>query len=190
MLRTMRTIGVLVALAVVMSAGVARAATDGRSDGRKNFQLFKAVADKINRYDRMTIFDSVDIGVKDGVVTLTGDVTNPLKRDEIGEEVAKVDGVLTLKNDIVVLPVSPFDDQLRARLARSIYGNSNFSSNRGAIPSIRIIVENGHVTLTGVVNSDFDRQLAQTIARQQSGVFSVKNELKTDAEMKAAREKI
>src|SRR5476649_1254183 len=103
MLRTMRTIGVLVALAVVMSAGVARAATDGRSDGRKNFQLFKAVADKINRYDRMTIFDSVDIGVKDGVVTLTGDVTNPLKRDEIGEEVAKVDGVLTLKNDIVVL---------------------------------------------------------------------------------------
>src|SRR5476649_403000 len=99
MLRTMRTIGVLVALAVVMSAGVARAATDGR----KNFQLFKAVADKINRYDRMTIFDSVDIGVKDGVVTLTGDVTNPLKRDEIGEEVAKVDGVLTLKNDIVVL---------------------------------------------------------------------------------------
>ena len=186
MLRRMRTIGVLVALAVVMSAGVARAAVDGQ----KNFQLFKAVADKINRYDRMTIFDSVDIGVKDGVVTLTGDVTNPLKRDEIGKEVAKVDGVRTLNNNIVVLPVSPFDDQLRARLARSIYGNSNFTSNRGAIPSIRIIVENGHVTLTGVVNSEFDRQLAQTIARQQPGVFSVKNELKTDAEQKAALEKL
>ena len=79
---------------------------------------------------------------------------------------------------------------IRARLARSIYGNSNFSSNRGAIPSIRIIVDNGHVTLTGVVNSDFDRQLAETIVRQQSGVFSLKNALKTDAEVKAAREKL
>jgi hyperosmotically inducible protein len=186
MLKQMRRIGALVAIAVMVSAGVARAS----SEERKDFQLFRAVADRVNRYDRMTIFDSIDIGVKDGVVTLTGDVTNPIKRDEIGKEVAKIDGVRTLKNNIAVLPVSPFDDQLRARLARSIYGNSNFSSNRGAIPSIRIIVENGHVTLTGVVNSDFDRQLAQTIARQQSGVFSVKNELKTDAEMKAAREKL
>jgi hyperosmotically inducible periplasmic protein len=186
MLKQLRRIAALVAIAVMVSAGVARAS----SEERKDFQLFRAVADRVNRYDRMTIFDSIDIGVKDGVVTLTGDVTNPIKRDEIGKEVAKIDGVRTVKNNIAVLPVSPFDDQLRARLARSIYGNSNFSSNRGAIPSIRIIVENGHVTLTGVVNSDFDRQLAQTIARQQSGVFSVKNELKTDAEMKAAREKL
>jgi hyperosmotically inducible protein len=186
MLKQLRRIGALVAIAVMVSAGVARAS----SEELKDFQLFRAVADRVNRYDRMTIFDSIDIGVKDGVVTLTGDVTNPIKRDEIGKEVAKIDGVRTVKNNIAVLPVSPFDDQLRARLARSIYGNSNFSSNRGAIPSIRIIVENGHVTLTGVVNSDFDRQLAQTIARQQSGVFSVKNELKTDAEMKAAREKL
>jgi len=186
-LKKMRGIGALVALSVMLSGTLARAS----SGEPKDFQLFNAVADRVNRYDRMTIFDSIDIGVKDGVVTLTGEVTNPIKRDEIGKEIAKVDGVRTLKNNIAVLPVSPFDDQLRARLARSIYGNSNFSSNRGAIPSIRIIVDNGHVTLTGVVNSDFDRQFAEeTIVRQQSGVFSLKNELKTDAEVKAAREKL
>jgi hyperosmotically inducible periplasmic protein len=187
MLRRIGGIAALVAVAVMLSASVARAAA---ADERKDFQVFKAVADSVNRYDRITIFDSVDIGVKNGVVTLTGKVTNDLKRDEIGKQVAKVDGVRKLNNNIAVLPLSPFDDQLRARLAKVIYGNTNFTSNRGAVPSIRIIVENGHVTLTGVVNNDFDRQLAQTLVKEQSGVFSVKNELKTDAEMKAALEKL
>jgi hyperosmotically inducible periplasmic protein len=123
MLRRMREIGALVAVAVMLSAGVARAAS---AEGPKDFQVFKAVADSVNRYDRMTIFDSIDISVKDGVVTLTGDVTNDLKRDEIAKRVAKIDGVQKLNNNIAVLPLSPFDDQLRARRSNAICGNTNF----------------------------------------------------------------
>ena len=184
MLSTMKKTCVLVALGVVLAATTAQG-----SEGRKNLQVFNDVAASINRYDRLTIFDDVNIGVKDGDVTLTGEVTLPLKRDDIEKRVAKVDGVQAVRNRITVLPVSPFDDQLRVRLARSIYGNYNFWNYGGANPSIHIVVENGHVTLAGVVNSELDRRLAESTATQ-FGVMSLKNELKTDAEIKEALERL
>ena len=84
-------------------------------------------------------------------------------------------------------PVSLLDDELRNRIARSIYGNSNFWDY--AImrnPPIHIVVERGHVTLTGVVRSNVDRMLARSLANQFSA-FSVTSKLKTDAEVNDAR---
>ena len=94
-----------------------------------------------------------------------------------------------VRDQIGVLSVSGFDDELRARIARSIYGNSNFW-NYGIMPNppIHIVVEHGRVTLTGVVQSDVDRMLARSLATQ-FGALSVKNDLKTDAEVQAALEK-
>jgi predicted kinase len=86
-----------------------------------------------------------------------------------------------------VLPVSLLDDALRNQVARSIYGNSNFWDY--AImrnPPIHIVVEGGHVTLTGVVRSNVDRMLARSLANQFSA-FSVTSKLKTDSEMNDAR---
>jgi hyperosmotically inducible periplasmic protein len=122
-------------------------------------------------------------------VTLTGKVTMPFKRDEIEKRVAKVNGVKTVRDDLGVLPVSTFDDQLRVRIARLIYGNPNFW-NYGIMPNppVHILVEHGRVTLTGVVNSEVDRMLARSLA-SQTGALSVSNELKTDAEMQAILEK-
>ena len=80
----------------------------------------------MQRYAQFTIFDDVNANVKDGVVTLTGKVTMPYKRDDIEKRVAKVDGVRSVNDQITVLPVSQFDDELRYRIARSIYNNSNF----------------------------------------------------------------
>ena len=123
------------------------------------------------------------------MVTLTGKVTMPYKRNDIEKRVAKVDGVREVDNEITVLPVSQFDDELRYRIARSIYGNSNFWNYAiMANPPIHIVVEHGRVTLTGVVQSNVDRMLARSLATQ-FGAFSVKNELKTDAEVREALEK-
>jgi osmotically-inducible protein OsmY len=58
-----------------------------------------------------------------------------------------------------------------------------------ANPPIHIVVERGRVTLTGVVNSEVDRMLARSLAATQFGAFSVKNELKTDAEVRESLEK-
>ena len=89
-----------------------------------------------------------------------------------------------------MLPVSQFDDELRFRIARAIYGNSNFWRYGSMVnPPIHIIVENGRVTLEGVVNSNVDRMLARSIA-SSFDAFSVTNNLKTDAEAKAELEKI
>jgi hyperosmotically inducible protein len=175
-----------VAGSLVLSATVANAAS---IEPKKDFQVLKAVATSVDRYTQFTIFDDVSANVKDGVVTLTGKVTMPYKRDDIEKRVAKVDGVRTVRDQIEVLPVSQFDDQLRYRIARSIYGNSNFW-NYAIMPNppIHIVVEHGRVTLTGVVNSDVDRMLARTLA-SQFGAFSVTNALKTDAEMREALEK-
>jgi len=170
-------------------AVTANAALAGSIEPRKDFQVFKDVAASVDRYTQFTIFDDVSASVKDGVVTLTGKVTMPYKRSDIEKRVAKVDGVVTVRDQISVLPVSQFDDELRYRIARSIYGHSNFW-NYAIMPNppIHIVVEHGRVTLTGVVASEVDRMLARSLATQ-FGALSVTNALKTDAEMREALEK-
>jgi hyperosmotically inducible protein len=176
----------MMAAGLVLMANVALAAS---IDTRKDFQVLKDVATSVERYTRFTIFDDVSASVKDGVVTLTGKVTMPFKRDDIEKRVAKVNGVATVRDEITVLPVSQFDDELRYRIARSIYGHSNFWNYAiMANPPIHIVVERGRVTLTGVVGSNVDRMLARSLA-SQFGAFSVTNDLKTDAEMREALEK-
>ena len=176
----------MMAAGLVLMANVALAAS---IDTRKDFQVLKDVATSVERYTRFTIFDDVSASVKDGVVTLTGKVTMPFKRDDIEKRVAKVNGVITVRDEITVLPVSQFDDELRYRIARSIYGHSNFWNYAiMANPPIHIVVERGRVTLTGVVGSNVDRMLARSLA-SQFGAFSVTNDLKTDAEMREALEK-
>ena len=156
---------------------------------RKDLQVFNDISAAVNKYPFFTIFDDVSASVENGNVTLTGKVTQPYKRDEIEKRVAKIDGVQHVVNQLQVLPVSGFDEELRYRIARSIYGHSNFW-NYAVMPNppIHIVVEHGRVTLTGVVNNEVDRMLARTLA-SQFGAFSVTSALKTDAEMREALEK-
>lgn len=157
---------------------------------RQNLAVFDDVAKTVHRYVHFTVFDDVSASVDRGVVTLTGNVTMPYKRTDIEKRVARVDGVREIQNKIEVLPVSLFDDELRYRIARAIYGHSSFW-HYAAMPNppIHIVVEHGRVTLTGVVNSEVERMLARSLA-STFGALSVKNELKTDAEVKAERERM
>jgi hyperosmotically inducible protein len=155
---------------------------------RKDLQVFNDVATAVNRYEWFTIFDAVSAGVKDGVVTLDGKVTMPYKKTDLEKRVAKVAGVSSIVNKIDVLPVSSWDDQLRYRIARAIYGNANFwNYAASANPPIHIVVEHGRVTLTGVVQSDVEKMLARSLVTQD-GVFSVTNKLQTEAEARAQLE--
>jgi hyperosmotically inducible protein len=157
---------------------------------REDLQVFRDVSKQVLRYSRFTIFDSVHASVNEGVVTLTGKVTMPFKSTDIAKRVSKVEGVREVHNQIEVLPVSIYDDELRYRIARSIYGNSSFWNYAAmANPPIHVIVERGHVTLEGVVNNNVERMLARSLASQHLA-FSVTNNLKTDAEMKAELEKL
>jgi hyperosmotically inducible protein len=155
---------------------------------RQDLRVFNEIADQVNRYTQFTIFDSVSASVDRGRVVLEGSVTMPYKRDDIERRVRRIPGVETVENGIEVLPVSQFDDELRFRIARAIYGHSSFWNYAAmANPPIHIIVNRGRVTLTGVVNSNVERMLARSLATG-FGEFEVKNELKTDAEMREAIE--
>ena len=138
------------------------------------------VADTVQRYPNFTIFDDVNIEISNRVVTLTGRVMTPKKKEEIGVRVSKVDGIRTLVNDIQVLPVSQMDSSLRLRVAQAIYGHPSFWHYASmANPPIHIVVENGRITLTGYVSSEVERSLAFALA-QVNGSFGVKNELRLD----------
>lgn len=141
--------------------------------------LLQAVAQSVRTYPRLTIFDDVEAEVDGGVVTLTGQVTLQQKRDELGARVASLSGVRQVRNDIVVLKASSRDDTLRRKIARAIYGNPAFWRYAAMPhPPIHILVEDGHVRLTGVVPSDVDRALAQSLATGH-GESGVTNALRT-----------
>jgi hyperosmotically inducible periplasmic protein len=129
---------------------------------------------------RVTIFDSIRMEIiDDGVVVLTGKVTVPHTRESAAARAGAVPGVREVRNRIEVLPASPFDDSLRSQLARAIYGNTAFRAYASMPnPPIHIIVEDGRVTLEGVVRTEVDRLLAGSIARS-SEALEVRNELRT-----------
>ncbi len=156
---------------------------------RKDLQVFNDIANQVNRYTQLTIFDSISADVHDGRVVLSGWVTMPYKKDDLERRVRKVAGVEMIDNKIGVLPVSHFDDELRFRIARAIYGHSLFWGYANMInPPIRVVVNRGRVSLEGVVQSNVERMLARSLA-SGFGAFEVKNSLKTDAEVREAMER-
>ena len=155
-----------------------------------NLQTLRAVQKQVLEYPHFTIFDTVNAQVDNGTVRLTGKVTMPYKRDDIENRVRQAAGVQRIDNELEVLPVSQFDDELRVGIARAIYSNPAFRQAAVmANPPIHVIVENGHVTLDGVVLNDLDRAIARSIAGSFPA-FSVDNQLKTEAEIKEELEHI
>jgi osmotically-inducible protein OsmY len=152
---------------------------------RRDVKLADDIGRAVTGYVRLTIFDDINATVENGMVVLTGRVTMPYKKDDLEKRIAGIDGIRGVRNDIGVLPVSQFDDELRYRVSRAIYGNPSFWNYAAmANPPIHIIVEGGHVTLAGVVNSNVERMLARSLATGL-GELSVTNALKTDAEIKS-----
>jgi hyperosmotically inducible protein len=149
--------------------------------GESDQRVAEAIARDIRNYVFYSIYDDVNVRVNNGVVTLTGRVTMPYKAAEMAELASRVGGVREVRNEIDTLPVSTFDDQLRYAIASQIYRDSMFW--KYAIqpnPPIHIVVENGRVTLTGVVNSEIEKRQAGIIARSTFGTLGVDNQLRVE----------
>ena len=169
------------ALLVALLGVAVPAAAQDRPDSR----ITRDIVRNVNNYSHFTIFDDVNFTIENGLVTLTGKVTMPYKKDDIGRRISGVDGVREVLNRIDVLPVSTFDDNLRHRIAKAIYGSPSFWNYAAmANPPIHIIVDRGRVTLTGVVTSEVERMLARSLATGW-GELSVSNELRTDVDVKS-----
>ncbi len=125
------------------------------------------------------VFDDLSYSVDNGVVTLSGYVTQPVVKSDAERSVKHLAGVTQVINNIRVLPLSTFDNRIQMAEYRSIYGFGGlYRYGLGTQPSIHIIVDNGHVTLVGVVDNQGDKNLANIRANTVFGVFSVTNNLR------------
>lgn len=132
-------------------------------------------------YDRIgydNLFNYVTVDVKNGVATLSGETRTDVGRDSAAALVTRTPGVKDVVNNVKVAPVSTFDDAIRIRATRAIYGDSVLG-RYGTDPArpIRIVVDRGKVTLFGTVDNAMDKQIAGMRANQVFGVFSVQNNL-------------
>ena len=127
------------------------------------------------------VFDNLEYSVNGNAVTLMGQVTRPTLRNDAESAVKHIEGVEEVDNKIRVLPLSPLDDRIRTAAFRSVYGQPGLDRYAlQAVPPIHIIVENGHLTLVGVVASQGDKDLAGIRASTVGGVFSVENKLRAE----------
>jgi hyperosmotically inducible protein len=127
------------------------------------------------------VFDNLAYKIEGDTVTLYGQVVRPTTKSDAARRVAKLQGVERVVNNIEVLPLSSFDNDLRRALYRRIFSTGGlYRYAMGANPSIHIIVNRGQVTLEGVVGSEMDRNLAGIAANGVFGAFSVQNNLRVE----------
>ncbi|HTP31469.1 MAG TPA: BON domain-containing protein [Candidatus Acidoferrales bacterium] len=194
---------VAVWLALCSESGIAQKAALPGADARQKevLRIAQEVRKRIVSLPEFGVFDNLTFGIKENTVILRGLASRPILKSSAENVVKKIEGVENVDNQIEVLPLSPNDDRIRASVYVSIYGYAplqRYTSNRGGgrtgmsvaraaggitndppmgFHAIHIIVKNGNVTLTGVVDNDGDLAMAEMRANSVSGVFSVENEL-------------
>lgn len=163
--------------------------------------IVKKIRDKLTSLPDYSVFDSLRFAFKGKTVVLKGYASRPTLKSEAGKVVNGIEGVEGVENEIQVLPPSPNDDRIRVAVYRRIYSQPTLRKYTSAAPgfgegpsvareaggitadppigyhAIHIIVNNGNVILTGVVDSKTDADVASIQANSTPGVFSVDNDL-------------
>ena len=169
-------------IAVGLSAAPMFAATpDPNEQSLKDLQLKEKIRKELVMLPYYGVYDNLTFELNGGAVILTGQAVRPITRSDAEHRVKKVEGVQSVINNIEVLPLSSFDDAIRVRAYRAVFRTGGlYRYAQGANPSIHIVVNNGRVTLEGVVSNASDSDLAFIAANGVSGVFSVTNNLRVE----------
>jgi hyperosmotically inducible protein len=176
---------VVTVLSVIASVGTSAAGkrTQGPvppDRGSQNYEqwLTREVGHQLVQVPWLSVFDNLQYSVKGSEVTLSGQVWQPVTKDDAETAVKGIEGVTKVNNNIEVLPLSPFDDEIRRAEYRAIYGAPELQRYAmGVLPSIHIIVKGGHVTLVGTVDNEMDKNVAEIRAKSVPNVFSVDDQL-------------
>ena len=168
-------------LITLMALALVSLAPLGVMAQRGNSQLSDRVRHELVMLPYYGVFDNLAYSINGGTVTLYGQVIQPTTRSSAEGVVKRLPGVTRVVNNIKVLPLSSFDNRIRTATYRSIARTSSlYRYLQGGNPSLHIVVDNGHVTLEGVVSGQGDRTLAYMAANQVPGVFSVTNNLRVE----------
>jgi len=169
---------ILAAVALLVAPRASAKTEDAPAISPDSAVLQKEVRHELRMLPFYSVFDNLAYRVDDGIVTLSGQTVRPVTKSDAETVVKGIKGVSKVVNEIEVLPVSFFDDQIRRAELRAIYSYPTLQRyGLGTQPSIHIIVKNGHVTLDGVVDNEADRDVAFLRANAVSNVFSVTDNL-------------
>ncbi len=169
-------LAVALAGALLASPGFSKSANSVQPD------LVKKVRHELLMLPYYNIFDNLSYRIDGGVVTLFGQVRRPVLKSDAENVVKRIEGVEQVNNQIEVLPLSTFDDRIRAAAARAIYNFGPLTRySYGSLPPIHIIVKNGNITLEGVVANEMDKNIAGIRANGVFGAFAVTNDLRVES---------
>jgi len=153
----------------------------GQPGARSEDRITREVRHELVMLPYYGVFDNLAYRVTGSTVTLLGQVTRPTLKSDAGNVVKNIEGVEKVDNQIQVLPLSSMDDRIRLAEYRAIYSYAGLDRYAlQAVPPIHIIVDNGKVTLEGVVANQADKDAANVRANTVSGVFSVVNNLRVE----------
>ena len=156
-----RTLGRFLMAAALLAGGAVASTKGGANLPQSDSDIAKNVRHEVVMYSHYSIWDDLSFRVANGNVDLQGVVSQPFKKQDLERLVHRVPGVVSVTNDIKVLPLSSMDDRLRLQVANAIYRDPIFRGySMMALPPIHIIVDNGRVTLTGTVSTDMEKQIA------------------------------
>jgi hyperosmotically inducible periplasmic protein len=194
---SIRSLLVVTAFYVIASAGTLTWAKAPQGPvppdrGSQSYErwLTREVGHQLIQVPWLSVFDNLQYSVHGSEVTLSGQVWQPVTKDDAQTAVKGIEGVTKVNNNIEVLPLSPMDDQSRRAEYRAIYGAPELQRYAmGVLPSIHIIVKNGHVTLVGTVDNEMDKNVAEIRAKSVPNVFSVEDELQVRSARTATESK-
>jgi osmotically-inducible protein OsmY len=140
--------------------------------------LEQRVREEVSSLPYYSVFDNLAFQVDGGRVTLTGQVSQAVVKEDAERAVSRLPGVISVSSQIEVLPLSRIDDRIRRDVYYAVYGYGPLQRyGAGLHPAIRIVVKNGHVLLVGTVANAADRAIVLQRANAVPGVFSVSNRL-------------
>ena len=174
------------ALLLAMTGATAFAASNTKTSAPNGSDQYEAwptnqVRHQLVMLPWLSVFDNLEYRVEGNKVVLSGEVVRPVLKDDAANAVKHIEGVEAVENNIEVLPLSNFDNQIRRQELRAIYGFPSLQRyGLGTMPSIHIIVKNGHVTLEGVVSDQGHKDVAGIRANGVANVFSVTNNLRVE----------
>ena len=175
MTKNIRLFALSLAVMAFSVTGIMAATVSGESQKT----LEKQIQTKILTMPYYGVFDSIAFQIDGGTVILSGKVYNGINRKTAQSRVSRLKGVTEVINNIEILPPSNFDDRIRRATVRGLLNTGGiYRFLIGPTPSMRIIVDNGHLTLEGNVATKGDVRIAYIVARGVPGVFSVTNNLK------------
>lgn len=158
--------------AVVLTLSLSPVSAQVADQPLSDLSISDAIEDEL-MLDPAVPANRIDVQTEDGVVTLTGTVSNILAQERAARIAETVKGVRAVVNNIEVQPLEiRLDRQIRTDIEEALFINPATENEE-----VTVNVEEGVATLSGTVKSWQERQIVEKVVKGVRGVIGVNNDI-------------